>query len=331
MGDPCGIGAEIIVKALADPELRRCARFVVFGLSEQLAYTADRLEADFAFFRDHHEDIRRYRQDLVVLDYDEISVPAAMERGPSRVGGQASLRFLEDAVAAAIDGTIDALVTAPISKTSWALAGAKEFPGHTELLAKRCKCKRVAMMFVCPQLRVVLATIHEPLAQVPNRFNIGVVFNPIDLAHQALTEWFAVENPRIAVAGLNPHAGEDGRFGDEEHRVIEPAILMAKEAGINVAGPFPADTLFLRALDGRYDCVVAMYHDQGLIPVKLLAWNQTVNLTLGLPIVRTSPGHGTAFDIAGKNIADPSSLLAAIRLAIQLANRRAAIAKRANS
>jgi 4-hydroxythreonine-4-phosphate dehydrogenase len=148
------------------------------------------------------------------------------------------------------------------------------------------------------------------------------VFNPIDLADQALRNWFGIEKPRIAVAALNPHAGEDGQFGDEENRIIAPAILLAGEAGINVSGPYPADTLFGRAVKGEFDCVVAMYHDQALIPIKLLAWREAVNVTLGLPIIRTSPDHGTAFDIVGKNLADPSSMIAAIRLAIDLAGKR---------
>lgn len=323
MGDPCGIGAEIIVKVLDDIDLRRRARFVIFGFSEQLAYTADRLERDFLFFRDHHEAVRKYPHDLVVLDYDEYSVPAAMPRGPSIIGGRASMAFCEGAISAAQDGLIDAIVTAPISKASWKLAKYKKFPGHTELLAKKCHRRpgQVAMMFVAPQLKVVLATIHQALFEVRNSFTIGCVFNPIDLADQALREWFGIDNPRIAVAGLNPHAGEDGLFGDEEQRIISPAITLAKEANIDVSGPFPADTVFLKALDNQYDCVIAMYHDQGLIPIKLLAWRDAVNVTLGLPIIRTSPDHGTAFDISGKNQANPSSIKAAINLAINLANQ----------
>ncbi len=322
MGDPLGIGAEILVKALADPELRRRGRFVIFGASEQLAYTADQLELDFPFFRDHHENVRRYLHDVVVLDYDEIAIPPAMERGPSRVGGEASFRFVDDAIAAALAGDLDALVTAPISKTSWALAGVKKYPGHTELLADRTKTKRVAMMFASSRLKVALATIHEPIARIPNLFNIGCVHTPIDLADQALRQWWGIARPHIAVCALNPHAGEEGRFGDEEERVIGPAILMARESGIDVSGPYPADTLFLRASRGEFDCVIAMYHDQGLIPMKLLAWDEVVNVTLGLPILRTSPGHGTAFDIAGKNRADASSFTAAVRLALDLAIRR---------
>ena len=326
MGDPGGIGAEVVIKALADEDLRRRAKYVLFGFSEQFTYTADAMETEFSFFRDRHEEIRRYLHDLVVLDYDEISPPAAMPRGPSKLGGQASMAFCEGAIAAARGNLVDAVVTAPIAKASWQLAGYKKYPGHTELLADKCKTKHVAMMFVSPQLRVVLATIHEALFEVRNRFTIGCVFNPIDLADRALREWWGIENPRIAVCGVNPHAGEEGQFGDEEARVIAPAILMAHEAGINVHGPFPADTIYLKALQGKYDVVVAMYHDQGLIPIKLLAWREAVNVTLGLPIIRTSPDHGTAFDIAGKYRADPSSMIAAIRLAIDLAVRSRAAA-----
>lgn len=323
MGDPLGVGAEIIVRALADPELRRRARFVVFGFSEQLSYTADLLEVPWRSMRDQPENRRRYIQDLVVLDYDWMALPPTMRRGPSRLGGEASFAFCEDAIDAAQEGLIDAIVTAPISKQSWQMAKVnKKFHGHTELLADRCGVRHVAMMFVSPQLRVVLATIHEGLMSLRDKFTIGCVYNPIELADKALREWFGIEHPRIGVAGFNPHAGEDGQFGDEEHRIITPAIVMAGENGVDVEGPFPADTLFLRAVKGAYDCVIAMYHDQGLIPIKLLGWEDAVNVTLGLPIVRTSPDHGTAFDIAGKGKASPGSMIAAIKLAIDLAGRR---------
>ncbi|MCD6304033.1 MAG: 4-hydroxythreonine-4-phosphate dehydrogenase PdxA [Planctomycetes bacterium] len=322
MGDPCGIGAEVIVRMLSQPEVRRRAKFVVFGLAEQIAYTADLLEVELPFFRDHHENARRYVHDLVVLDYDEIDIPPRMPRGPSKPGGRASMAFCLGAIEAAREGLADAIVTAPISKASWHRAGYRKYPGHTELLKDKCRAAHVAMMFVAPQMKVALATVHVSLMSVRDKFTIGCVFNPIDLADRALREWFGVPRPRIAVAGLNPHAGEGGLFGDEESRVIEPAIIMAKEAGIAVEGPFPADTVFLKAVERRYDCVVAMYHDQGMIPVKLLAWQKAVNLTLGLPIIRTSPDHGTAFDIAGKNRADPSSMIAATNLAVDLALRK---------
>jgi len=324
MGDPCGIGPEIVVKAMADASLRARARFVVFGFSELFSYIADLLEGDFPWYRDHHEKVRRYPYDVIVLDYDELPSPAAGQHEPTHYGGRASAAFLEGAVAAAQAGMIDALVTAPISKQAWRLAGYK-FPGHTEMLAKRTQSRNYAMMFVAPQLKVVLATIHESLFAVCDRLSIGCVFNPIDLADRALRDLFGIADPRIGLCGLNPHAGEGGTIGDEEKRIIEPAALMAAEAGANVSGPYPADTLFRRAVAGEFDCVVAMYHDQGLIPIKLLAWREAVNLTLGIPLIRTSPAHGTAFDIAGKNRADPEPMKAAIRLAVDLAAKRLAI------
>jgi 4-phospho-D-threonate 3-dehydrogenase / 4-phospho-D-erythronate 3-dehydrogenase len=351
MGDPGGIGAEIIVKALADPEIRSLARYVIFGLNELMAYVADSAEIEPYWWRDQHERFSAnghapsYPHDAVVLDYDEFSILDA--KGPSRAGGQASMQFVTDAINAAMKRKIDAIVTAPICKESWKLAGFDRWPGHTELLAEKTKAKRYAMMFAAPPthiapglpgispttqsalpshkgLRVVLCTIHEPLFELRNTFKIGTVFDPIDLAHQALVDWFGIEHPRIAVCGLNPHASENGQFGDEEKRIIEPAIMMARQHGIDAHGPFPADTIFLKAVQGQYDLVVAMYHDQGLIPVKLLDFAGSVNLTLGLPIVRTSPDHGTAFDIVGKNKADPSSIKSAIRMAAGIANQRKA-------
>jgi len=319
-----------VVKAMSDASLRARARYVVFGFSELFSYIADLVEGDFPWYRDHHENLQRYPYDVIVLDYDELPSPAAGQHEPTHYGGRASAAFLEDAVAAAQAGMIDALVTAPISKQAWRLAGYR-FPGHTEMLAKRTRSRNYAMMFVAPQLKVVLATIHEPLFAVRDRFSIGCVFNPIDLADRALRDLFGIADPRIALCGLNPHAGEGGSIGDEEKRIIEPAALMAAEAGANVSGPYPADTLFRRAVAGEFDCVIAMYHDQGLIPIKLLAWRKAVNLTLGIPFIRTSPSHGTAFDIAGKNRADPEPMKAAIRLAIDLAAKRLATraAKRA--
>ena len=320
MGDPAGIGPEIIVKALADTEIRRRARFVVYGLNELLSYAADLAELDVFWWRDQHERISSdYPQSVVVADYDEISWLSNNHlRSPSKNGGEASMQFVKDALADAQRGKIDALVTAPISKQSWHQAGFK-YPGHTEFLKKTCRSKRAAMMFVGGPFRVVLATIHEGLFDVRHRFTIGAVFEPIDLVNDALKQWFAVENPKIAVAALNPHAGEDCQFGDEEKRIISPAILMAQEAGIDVVGPFPADTLFHDALSGKWDAIVAMYHDQGLIPIKMLSFDKAVNVTIGLPIIRTSPDHGTAFDIAGRNVANPNSMKAAIKVACDMA------------
>ena len=318
MGDPAGIGPEIVVKALADPDIRRLAKFIVFGMNEHLIYAADKAEIEQFWGRYQHEKLTsNYPCKVAVADYDEYSIPAWIKK-PTKMSGLASIEFCVDAIEAAKAGIIDALVTAPINKKSWKLADAP-WPGHTELFAKQCKTKRVIMMFTAGPLKVALATIHEALFEVRHKFTIGCVFEPIDLLNTALKKYFGVEEPKIAVAALNPHAGEDGQFGDEEKRIISPAIGLAQQVGINCSGPYPADTLFLQAACGRFDGVVAMYHDQAMIPVKLLDFENAVNITIGLPIIRTSPAHGTAFDIAGRNKANPSSMKSAIKTAIQMA------------
>lgn len=328
MGDPAGIGPEVLVKALADPAVRKQARFVIYGLNELLNYAADQIEVDPFWYRVQHDSARMNRRiddDVVVLDFDEFDGLVQSPHRASKPGGLASKSFVEEAITDAQRREddirrIDAIVTGPICKQSWELAGFR-WPGHTELLAHRTKAKRHAMMFTSPRLRVALATTHIPLMKLRDVLTIGKVFDPIELGHQACLE-LGIEEPRIAVCGLNPHAGENGQFGDEDTRLIEPAVKVARDQGINVKGPFPADTIFIDAAAGEYDLVVAMYHDQGLIPVKLLGWDKAVNWTVGLPIIRTSPDHGTAFDIAGRNKASAGSMIAAIELATQLAVRK---------
>ncbi len=322
MGDPAGIGAEVIVKALSDPNLRKRAHFIVYGMNELLHYAADIAEFDVFWWRDQFNGrLRNYPHDVVVVDYDQYTMLGSAIRASSKMGGEASMRFCLDAIDAANRNLVDAVVTAPISKESWKLAGF-HFPGHTELFAQRTGTRRYNMMFTGGPFRVVLATVHIPLMGLWGKLNIGAVFQPIELIHQALVEWFDIPKPRIAVCGVNPHASENGQFGDEEERIIEPAIFMAREQHIDVTGPYPPDTIFLKAKAGHFDAVVAMYHDQGLIPLKLLAFDQAVNVTLGLPIIRTSPDHGTAFDIVGRNRANPGSMRAAIELAIDLAIKK---------
>lgn len=323
LGDPSGIGPEVIVKALADESLRSRARFIIYGIHEPLAAAAAAADIRPFWIRLPQEIGRRIESGVLLADFDDVALSGGQRpRYPTIDSGAASMRFLDTAIADCQSGTADALVTGPINKTAWQMAGFT-YPGHTELLAHRYKTRRVSMMFTGGPLKVALASIHVGLFDLRNQFTIGLVFQPMDLLNEALRDWFSIPNPRIAVCGLNPHAGEGGRFGDEESRVIEPAIVMAREAGIDVTGPYPADSLFWRASKGEFDGVVAMYHDQGLIPVKLLSFDESVNITLGLPIIRTSVDHGTAFDIAGKNKANPGSMRAALSLAVDLMERRA--------
>lgn len=231
-------------------------------------------------------------------------------------GGRAAYDAIVRAVADARSGKVDAVATGPVSKEAFRLAGLP-WHGHTDLLAHLTGSARVAMMFDSPALRVVLATVHIPLAEVPRALTQASLEAVIELTARELPR-FGVERPRLAVAGLNPHAGERGMFGSEEADVIAPAVAACAGRGIVVSGPYPGDTVFVRAHRGEFDVVVACYHDQGLIPVKLLAFGEAVNVTLGLPIVRTSVDHGTAFDIAGKGLANPGSMVAAVLLAARL-------------
>jgi len=336
MGDPLGVGPEIVVRALSTPRIRQRARFVVRGLDAPLRRAAAEIGVEPFWRRIRHDAPAASTgvgEGVLLLEYAEHEAAGAPRQtpGPTKLGGEASYRFVEDAIADAQREPgdplrADAIVTAPISKEAWALAGRSRYPGHTELLAARFQARRHLMMFVSPRLRVALATGHIPLLELRDRLTIGKVFDAIDLGIEGALA-LGVERPRVAVCGLNPHAGEGGILGDEETRLIEPAIRLAVDAGHDVKGPSPADTIFRRAIDGAFDLVVAMYHDQGLIPVKTLEWERAVNCTIGLPVLRTSPDHGTAYDIAGRGVADPQSLLAAIDLAVRAgaleAHRRA--------
>ena len=278
VGDPAGIGPEVAAKAAADPRVLQVCEPVVYGPPNGSTFAPGVLSGE---------------------------------------AGRAAHDVIVRAVSDAMDGTVQAVATAPINKEAFRLAGLK-WSGHTDLLAHLTGAKRVAMMFYSERLVVVLATVHIPLAEVPEALTKERVQATIALTADSVARFTKVP-PRIAVAGLNPHAGEHGLFGTEEDRVIAPAIAECRTRGIDVSGPYPADTVFLRATRGEFDVVIACYHDQGLIPVKLLAFGQAVNVTLGLPIIRTSVDHGTAFDIAGRGQADPQSMIAAVLLAARLA------------
>jgi 4-hydroxythreonine-4-phosphate dehydrogenase len=244
--------------------------------------------------------------------------PGVLSAGAGQSAYDTIVRAVRDAQAGGIHG----IATAPINKEALALAGLP-WRGHTEMLASLTHASNVAMMFWSDTLRVVLATIHIPLARVPAALTVESVAAIIELTNRELPR-FGIAHPRLALAGLNPHAGEHGVLGTEETDVLEPAVARSAKAGVDVSGPFPGDTIFLRAMRGEFDAVIACYHDQGLIPIKMAAFGRAVNVTLGLPIVRTSVDHGTAFDIAGKNIADPESMVHAVLLAATLARHRSA-------
>jgi 4-hydroxythreonine-4-phosphate dehydrogenase len=280
-GDPAGIGPEIAVRASTDPDVLAVCEPIVYGPTAE--------------------------EDLAGFDRGRVS-PAA-----GRAAYEAVLRAVDDATS----GRVAGIATAPINKESFAVAGLP-WPGHTELLAHLTASPRVAMMFYSEGLRVVLATVHIPLARVAEALTASRLEEVIELTAAELPR-FGISSPRVAVAGLNPHAGEHGLFGSEEEERIRPAIERCRARGIHVEGPYPADTIFVRAMRGEFDCVVACYHDQGLIPIKMAAFGRAVNVTLGLPIVRTSVDHGTAFDIAGKGIADAGSMIEAVKLAARLA------------
>jgi len=314
IGDPGGIGPEVLVKALPDPGLRGCVPIVIGDL-RVMQEAVERFRSPLRIAVIESADEARPAPETLWL-LEAGTLPAYARNRPDAENGAACVRYIRRAVALALDGAVDAVVTAPVSKESLKLAGL-HWPGHTEMLAELTGTKRYAMMLVGEPLKVVLVTIHTALKNVPGLITKGRVLETIRLAAKACA-MLGIENPRIAVAGLNPHAGESGIFGDEERVEIMPAIDEAHKQGISVEGPSPPDTVFFRAYHGAVDMVVCMYHDQGLIPLKMLAFEKGVNVTVGLPIIRTSPDHGTAYDIAWKGIGNPSSMIEAINMAIRL-------------
>ncbi len=322
MGDPAGIGPEVVAKALALPKVRRLCRPLVIGSVPVMQRTVKALRLPLAVISAiSPEHVPSRRQELLVLD------PLERPLGHFKVGvaapetGAASVSFITTAVRLAEQGLVDAMVTAPINKEAMHLGGFK-YPGHTELLADLTKSTEVGMMILGGPLKIMFVTTHVALRDLPQKLTVATILKGIRLADRALRECFRIRKPKIGVAALNPHAGESGLFGDEEHTVIAPAVAAARRAGIVASDPLPADTLFGKAARGAYDGVVAMYHDQGLIPLKLVAFGTCVNMTIGLPIIRTSVDHGTAYDIAGKGVAEPGSLVEAITLAATLASFR---------
>jgi 4-hydroxythreonine-4-phosphate dehydrogenase len=318
MGDPAGIGPEVVLKAVAEEEIRRACIPVIIGDAQLLAHTARTLDLQSGYdivradepFPEHSEPVIYHLGNITGF------IEPGIESGAA---GKAAGGYIEAAVELCAAGSIDAVATAPINKRALFLGG-YSFPGHTEFFAHLTGAEEYAMAFVAGNLRIVLLSTHVPLSEAIRLVERDRVIQVINLTNRELQRW-GIERPRIAVAALNPHGAEGGLFGVEEASEIMPAIDVARRDDINVQGPFSADTVFLRASRGEFDAVVACYHDQAMIPVKCLSFGEAVNVTLGLPFIRTSVDHGTAFDIAGKGLAEHSSMVAAIKLAADLSTR----------
>ncbi len=328
IGDPAGIGIEIILKALADPKiLANSANFTVVGDRQQIYDTYILL---------------KHRTETPLADPDSFNIFDTNTDLPITLGqadansGEASFVYLDTAISKTLAGDFHGIVTAPIAKSAWKLAN-HHYPGQTELLADRSHTQDFGMLFVGKSphtnwvMRTLLATVHIPLAEVAYRLTPELVQAKLDLLQRCLKSDFGLETARVAIAGINPHSGEQGQLGTEEKDWLIPLIQSWQNPSIHLDGPIPPDTMWIRPAQAwhhpdqvhlGHDAYLAMYHDQGLIPVKLLAFDQAVNTTVGLPFVRTSPDHGTAFDIAGKGIANPASLKSAINLAVELAQIR---------
>ena len=334
MGDPAGVGPEIIAKALSDPEVYAICRPVVVGDGSAMRMGIDVAKARLSVHPIKELGEAEYRHGTIdLLDLKNVDAGRLVMGVPQAMAGKASVEFVLRATDMALAGEVDAIVTAPLNKEAMNMGG-YSYPGHTELLAEKAGTKNYAMMLISGNLRVVHVTTHIPLRLVPEKVTKERIVTTIEVAYDAARK-LGIEAPRIAVAGLNPHSSDGGLFGDEEKTKIEPAIAEVKMRGLNVEGPVPPDTVFGKALGGLYDVVVAMYHDQGHIPVKLAGfrWDEAkggwgdmagVNITIGLPFIRTSVDHGTAYGRAGRRdgTANPQSLKEAIQVAVQMAKAR---------
>lgn len=321
MGDPSGIGPEIIAKALSEGRIYDICRPIVIGDVKVMA-AATKLDSRNPQVNSVETITQAsFRQGIIdVLDLKNIDITSLQHGRVDRNSGRAAVEYVKEAIDLALKGVVDAIATAPLNKEAMNLAGFP-YPGHTEILAETTGSKNYAMMLLAGPLRVVHVTTHTSLRKACDQIKKERVATTIRLTDRAVKD-LGIAKPRIAVAGLNPHAGEGGLFGTEEMEEIAPAIRECRSEGILAEGPFPPDTVFLRGKRGEFDAVVAMYHDQGHIPVKILGFEEGVNVTIGLPIIRTSVDHGTAFDIAWRGVADPRSMIEAIRVAADMAKAR---------
>ena len=321
MGDPAGVGPEVVLKALAHPAVRAACRPLVVGDMAVLGRTLKGERSDPKLLLwERGEPLATGVDGLPVCSLSFLSPAQCRPGRSSRACGEAAYRYIKEAAKLALSGAVDAIATAPINKKVLQLAG-YHYPGHTELLAELAGVRECRMMLLGGRLKVVLVTAHLPLMRVSRELTRKKIRLTLELTDQALRRYFGLSRPRLAVAALNPHAGEDEIFGHEERKIILPAVREAQRRGMRAFGPFPADSLFYQAERGDYDAVICMYHDQGLIPLKLIHFIGGVALTLGLPFIRTSVDHGTAYDIAGQDKADATSMREAILLAARLARR----------
>jgi 4-hydroxythreonine-4-phosphate dehydrogenase len=322
MGDPAGVGPEIILKALAAGGFPKKFGCVVLGDRGVLEKTGTRLGTGMPLISiSSIEEAAGREEGFFLFEGSRLPADQVKPGHPNERWGKAVLAYLRTGARWALENQVQALVTGPISKEVIQRTD-PGFTGHTEFFAALSKTRRFGMMLAGKRLKVSLVTIHCSMRETLRRLKTERILETIELTHRTLTRWFGLAAPAIAVAGLNPHAGEKGAFGTEEESIIAPAVQKASEQGLRVSGPHPPDTLFYWAARGRYDAVVALYHDQGLIPLKLLHFDKAVNLTMGLPFIRTSVDHGTAFDIAGKGLAKPDSLAAAVKMAAAFIRRK---------
>ena len=318
MGDPCGIGPEIILKSLKSPAIRKIANYVIIGNKNVFDQAARILKIPLKYrIISHIAEIENSNQPVSLLSINDFKSSLMKLKRATAEGGELSVQCVIRGINLAMSGHIDALITAPICKEAIHLGG-YGYPGHTEMLHTFSGVERVVMLMAGGKLRVAFATTHIAIKDVSQSITSEGILGTITICNEGLKQFFGLKKPRIAICGLNPHAGEEGIFGDEERKIIVPAIEKARKKGIHCDGPVSADTVFYKALKGAYDVVVAIYHDQGAIPLKLHAFETGVNITLGIPFVRTSPDHGTAYDIAGKGIADPRSMIEAIKTAVKM-------------
>ena len=320
MGDPAGIGPEVVLKAVAEEEIRMQCVPIIIGDAQLLAHTARTLDLQSGYdIVRRGEALPEHLTEPIIFHLDNVGgfIEPGIESGAA---GKAAAGYIEAAVELCAAGSIDAIATAPINKRALFLGG-YGFPGHTEFLAHLTSTEEYAMAFVAGNLRIILLSTHVPLAQAIRLVERDRLVRTIQLAHRELKRW-GIERPRLALAALNPHGAEGGLFGVEEASEMIPAVESCRGVDdMNVQGPISADTVFLRAARGEFDGVIACYHDQAMIPIKCLSFGEAVNVTLGLPFIRTSVDHGTAFDIAGKGLAEHSSMVAAIKLAAELSTR----------